>query len=133
MINRDNRDLAFIVALVATGASIYVSNVLGWHVCTLCWLQRVFMYPLVLILGAALWVGAVHTEYAVIPVTTAGLLTSTVHFFTIYLDPTRGCGSFFPCSLDYSLYLGPVPVHPLTLPLGAGVAFGLITLFVLDS
>jgi disulfide bond formation protein DsbB len=42
--------LAWLVALVATFTSLYLSEVRGLQPCILCWYQRIFMYPLALIL-----------------------------------------------------------------------------------
>jgi disulfide bond formation protein DsbB len=45
--------LAFVVAIAATGGSLYFSEVAGYVPCTLCWYQRIAMYPLVPILAVA--------------------------------------------------------------------------------
>jgi len=45
--------LAFIVALLATLGSLYYSEGAGYNPCKLCWLQRIFMYPLVPLLAIA--------------------------------------------------------------------------------
>ncbi|KYH27619.1 disulfide formation protein [Halalkalicoccus paucihalophilus] len=42
-----------LVAAIATAGSLYFSEILGLVPCDLCWYQRVFMYPLVLVLGIA--------------------------------------------------------------------------------
>lgn len=42
---------AFGVALIAMLGSLFLSDALGWIPCTLCWYQRVFMYPLVFVIG----------------------------------------------------------------------------------
>ena len=47
--------LSFCAALVALLGSLTYSDVLGYEPCKLCWIQRIFMYPQVLILGVALW------------------------------------------------------------------------------
>ena len=44
-----------IVSAVATAGSLFYSNVMGFNPCTLCWWQRIFMYPQVLLFGIALW------------------------------------------------------------------------------
>ena len=41
--------LAFIVALTATGGSLFFSQVAGIVPCELCWFQRIFIYPQVII------------------------------------------------------------------------------------
>jgi disulfide bond formation protein DsbB len=42
--------VAFITSVIATSASLYLSNVMGLVPCRLCWYQRILMYPLVLVL-----------------------------------------------------------------------------------
>ncbi len=44
----------WLVATLATAGSLYFSEVAGFAPCTLCWYQRIAMYPLVVILGAAI-------------------------------------------------------------------------------
>ena len=41
--------IAFVAALVATGGSLYFSEVAHFIPCKLCWFQRISMYPLVLL------------------------------------------------------------------------------------
>lgn len=47
--------LSFLVALGAVLGSLFYSEVIGFEACVLCWWQRVFLYPIVPILGIALW------------------------------------------------------------------------------
>ncbi len=47
--------LMFIVALTATLSSLYFSEISGWNPCKYCWIQRIFMYPQVILLAIALW------------------------------------------------------------------------------
>ncbi len=47
--------LALAVATVCTAGSLYLSEVADFTPCNLCWYQRVAMYPLVPLLGLAVW------------------------------------------------------------------------------
>lgn len=47
--------LMIIVALTATLGSLYFSEISGWTPCKYCWIQRIFMYPQVILLVIALW------------------------------------------------------------------------------
>ncbi len=47
--------LAFIVSLVAVAGSLFYSEVVGFEPCVLCWWQRVFLYPLPVLFGVAIW------------------------------------------------------------------------------
>jgi len=46
---------AFLIALIATSGSLFYSQIMGFDPCELCWFQRIFMYPLVVLLGIALF------------------------------------------------------------------------------
>lgn len=47
--------LAWLIAFAASLAVLFIGEVLGQTPCVLCWFQRVFMFPLAIILGLALW------------------------------------------------------------------------------
>lgn len=47
--------LAFGVVFFATVSSLFFSSVAGFVPCALCWWQRIFLYPQVILLGLALW------------------------------------------------------------------------------
>ncbi|MBP9695491.1 MAG: disulfide bond formation protein B, partial [Candidatus Magasanikbacteria bacterium] len=40
---------AFLTALFATVMSLYYSDIVGYEPCKLCWLQRIFIYPQVIL------------------------------------------------------------------------------------
>lgn len=46
---------AWIVAFIASLIILFVGEVLGQLPCLLCWYQRVFMFPLPIILGLGIW------------------------------------------------------------------------------
>lgn len=47
--------VAFVVTLSVSALTLVYSEVFGFPPCGLCWLQRVFLYPQVVLLGIALW------------------------------------------------------------------------------
>ncbi|KIC10979.1 hypothetical protein RA19_09660 [Leisingera sp. ANG-M1] len=47
--------LAWLLALAASLAVLFIGEVLGQTPCVLCWFQRAFMFPLALVLGIAAW------------------------------------------------------------------------------
>lgn len=53
--------LAFVVAAIATGGSLFFSQIAGFVPCELCWFQRICMYPLSIILLLA----AVFDDYRI--------------------------------------------------------------------
>jgi len=48
--------LAFALTLTATLSSLFYSQIAGLPPCSLCWIQRILLFPQVLILGIAWWV-----------------------------------------------------------------------------
>ncbi|HZC29968.1 MAG TPA: disulfide bond formation protein B, partial [Gaiellaceae bacterium] len=48
---------AFVVAALATGGSLFLSEIAGFIPCELCWYQRICMYPLSILTLFAAWHG----------------------------------------------------------------------------
>ena len=120
------RTLAFTVAALAVAGSLFTSTQLGWDTCTLCVWQRVFMYPLPVIVGGAILWGIHWERWLVYPLAGVGSLFSLVHFLLVWRDPTQACGFALPCSFAHPLYVGSVGFRPVFLPLLALIAFLLI-------
>jgi len=55
-VSRYRLELAWIFAALATSGSLYMSEILEWTPCPMCWIQRGFIYPLVIILGIAIYI-----------------------------------------------------------------------------
>ncbi|MFA6039360.1 MAG: disulfide bond formation protein B [Candidatus Peribacteraceae bacterium] len=72
--------LMFIVALIATGGSLFFSEVAGWSPCKLCWFQRIFLYPQALLLAVALWRKDRNVAWYVLFLSEIGLLFSVAHY-----------------------------------------------------
>src|SRR5688572_3500057 len=51
--NRYGLLFAFVVSLAAMLVSLFYSEIAGYEPCTLCWYQRIIMYPQVVLLGIA--------------------------------------------------------------------------------
>lgn len=88
MIDTDARDLsrddlpltaAFLIALTATLGALFIGEVLGQMPCTLCWYQRIAMFPLVPILGLSLWRGDGMARAYALPLALAGLAVAGWH------------------------------------------------------
>jgi disulfide bond formation protein DsbB len=47
--------VAWLIALAASLAVLFIGEVLGQSPCVLCWFQRAFMFPLAIVLGFGLW------------------------------------------------------------------------------
>lgn len=75
---------AFIVAAVATGGSLFYSQVVGFIPCDLCWLQRICMYPLsITLLLLAIW-GDNHAARYIVALPVVGAGISIFHMLVGY-------------------------------------------------
>lgn len=117
--------LGWLVALVATGGSLYFSEVVGFLPCKLCWFQRIFMYPLAIILGIASFRQDRAFAVYALPMTIVGGLIALFHYLEQKVPgigvPQICRGGGVPCDAEYINWLGFV-----TIPLLALVAFGMI-------
>lgn len=75
---------SFIVALVAALGSFFYSQFVGFPPCNLCWFQRIFMYPLVFLLGLALIKKDSGIVDYVLIMSGVGFLLSLYHNYIYY-------------------------------------------------
>ena len=100
--------LAAGVALLATGGSLWYSEVAGFPPCELCWYQRIAMYPLVVVLGVAAFRGSSTGRITGLIIAVLGLGVSAWHNLieTVpRLDP-GGCDPTNPCTIRWVEGLG---------------------------
>lgn len=124
-----NLYFAWIVALVATLGSLFFSEVLEYPPCTLCWYQRLCMYPLVLIF----LVGIIYKDKSVLryatPFVSLGLFFSVYHnliHYEIIPEEASPCVMGIPCSTKFIEWFGFI-----TIPMLSFFAFALITFALL--
>lgn len=70
---------AWVVSLAATLGALFIGEVMGQQPCPLCWHQRVFMFPVPVILGIALLRGDVEIWRYVLPLSVIGGLVAGFH------------------------------------------------------
>ena len=70
---------AFVVAAVATGGSLFFSEVAHFVPCELCWYQRICMYPLSIILLLAALAGDHRVARYLLPLPVVGAGVSVYH------------------------------------------------------
>ena len=47
--------IAWVISVIATLSALFIGEIMGKIPCNLCWYQRIFMFPLPIILGIALY------------------------------------------------------------------------------
>ncbi len=125
--------LAFLIALVATSGSLFYSQIAGFMPCDLCWFQRIFMYPLVVLLGLALIKKDSHIIDYALSLSVIGGLISLYHNYMYYYNNGLNVfcqlgGAQVSCVKRYVFEFGYV-----TIPLMALTAFVLIITFLIFS
>jgi len=114
--------LSFIIALIAVSGSLYFSEILAWNPCKLCWLQRIMMYPLLLIFLIAVIAKARDYRKYVLPLAVLGVPLSIYHYWTQRFGAPPVCSAAAESCASYPfLYFGYI-----TIPIMALTAFLLI-------
>ena len=121
---------AWLVALVASLAALFLGEIVGQTPCNLCWFQRVFMFPLAVVLG----IGCHEDDRSVwryaLPLAVLGGLVAAYHsrLYGCALAPSLPpCGAEASCSRGDMLLAGVVPLPFLSLAAFTGIAVLLIT------
>ena len=113
--------LLFICWLVAAGAtigSLFFSSVMEFAPCVLCWYQRIFLFPLVLLLAVGLFpFDRAAVKYA-LPLAMAGWLTAFYHnllYAGIVPEKIQPCSQGVSCTEEYIKLFGVLHIPMLSL------------------
>ena len=112
---------AWLIAAMATLGALFMSEVMGFAPCVLCWYQRIFMFPLVLILALGLFPFDPKVLRYALPLAAIGLLVAGFHvLLTIGIIPESltPCRQGIPCKTIQIEWFGFV-----TIPLLSFLAF----------
>ncbi|MGB6329862.1 MAG: disulfide oxidoreductase [Halarcobacter sp.] len=108
----------FLISSVATLGSLFFSEVMEFVPCSMCWYQRIFMYPLVLIfLINLLYPDEKIFKYSM-PLVLLGFLFALYHnllMWGIIPESAVPCKQGVPCSTEYFEYLGFINIPFLSL------------------
>lgn len=124
--------IAWLLALIATLGSLTYSDIIGYEPCKLCWLQRIFMYPQVVLLWAA-WRNKLSLmRWYSFTLVIIGLIIAKYHYI-IQVGWLEGgeCGLVgysASCSQRFVLNLGYI-----TIPAMAATIFAAIGILLLVS
>jgi disulfide bond formation protein DsbB len=118
--------LAWATSTIAMFGSLYFSEIRQYEPCTLCWYQRIVMYPFTVLLGIAV----IRKEYFIsiyaMILSLIGVAVSLYHYLlqnvSFLSNNAPACGRI-PCSGKYINWLGFI-----TIPFLALIAFSIIFL-----
>lgn len=108
---------AWLVATMAALGALFMSEIMGFAPCVLCWWQRIFMFPLVLLLALGLFpLDAKVLRYA-LPLAGIGLLVAGFHvLLTLGIIPEdlAPCRQGIPCKTIQVEWFGFVTIPVLS-------------------
>jgi disulfide bond formation protein DsbB len=120
---------AWLIAAVATAGSLFFSYVMGFAPCVLCWYQRIFLFPLVIVLARGLFpLDRAVVRYA-LPLAALGWLVAGYHnlvyagFIPERLQP---CTQGVSCTEEYIELFG-----FLSIPMLSWLGFTALTAILL--
>ncbi|MBM7097629.1 disulfide bond formation protein B [Bacillus sp. H-16] len=120
---------AWAIAFTATLGSLYFSEIRMFIPCELCWIQRIFMYPLAITLAiAAVKKDAKQAVYA-LPLSVIGMLISLYHYLVQKVPAMAQTSDFcgvVPCNYQYINVFGFI-----TIPFLAFIAFAAISVLLI--
>lgn len=113
------REICFLVAGMATSGSLYMSQILDWTPCLLCWYQRILIYPLVILFGLSAFLRKDDVGIYALPFIALGSVISSYHVLIQNFDFLAGSGcevGDIACSSIHMLEFGyiSIPVMALT-------------------
>ena len=117
--------VAWVQALVATLGSLFFSEVMKFKPCVLCWYQRIFMYPLVVIITVGTFRRDKKLYHYVLPLSLTGWFISAYHnllYYKIIPAALVPCVQGVSCTTKFFAWFGFI-----TIPLLSLTAFTIIT------
>jgi disulfide bond formation protein DsbB len=118
---------AFVVAAIATGGSLFLSEVAGYIPCEMCWYQRICMYPLSILTLFLAYHGDHRTARYLLPFPVIGAGVSIYHLLieNHVVSTPAACQIGAGCAVKWINYFG-----YMTIPTLALTAFALLTIFL---
>ena len=104
---------AWLIALAATMAALFIGEVMGMTPCVLCWYQRILMFPLAVILALAAFSSDRRGATYAMPFALGGLLMSLYHSALVsgwVAQSLVPCGTGPSCSQQNLEILGGVQI-----------------------
>lgn len=118
--------LGLVISGGATLGSLALSWGLGLEPCELCWFQRIFMYPLPILIGLGLAWGFSEIRRFVIVLATLGSAVSIYHLVAQWVPGAGACSVDNPCSARIFEFLGFVSIPAMAVVAFAGTIVSML-------
>lgn len=122
---------AWLIATGSTLGALFLGEVMGFAPCVLCWYQRIFMFPLVLVLAVGLFPLDLTVVRYALPLALTGWAIALYHLLLTkgYIPESASpCVQGVPCSQVQVEWFGFV-----TIPLLSLAAFSVISLLLIST
>jgi disulfide bond formation protein DsbB len=109
---------AWMVALLATAGSLFFSYVMEFAPCVLCWYQRIFLFPLVVVLARGLLPFDRRVVRYALPLAIAGWLVAAYHnlvYAGVVPESLQPCAKGVSCTEEYLDLFGILSIPALSL------------------
>jgi disulfide bond formation protein DsbB len=128
--------VAWLIATSSTLGALFFGEVMQLPPCSLCWYQRIFMFPMALVLPFGLFPFDRNVVRSMLPLPAVGLLLAAVHVLLVEgIIPERiaPCRQGVPCSETVIEWFGFVTIPLLSFMAFAAIAVLLILAFLRSS
>jgi len=119
---------AWLVAAASTLGALFFSEIMQLPPCVLCWYQRIFMFPLVLLLPIGLFPFDAKVVRYALPLSVVGSVIAVFHVLLVagvIPESVTPCSRGVPCSETQIEWFGFVSI-----PVLSAFAFALMTLLL---
>ncbi|MDF1576811.1 MAG: disulfide bond formation protein B [Desulfobulbales bacterium] len=108
----------WLIVTASTLGSLFFSSVMGFAPCVLCWYQRIFLFPLVIVLALGLFPFDKNVVKYAMPLAIFGFLTAVYHnllYTGIIPEKIQPCSQGVSCTEDYISLFGFLTIPMLSL------------------
>ena len=127
---------AWLVASTSTLGALFFGEVMNLPTCVLCWYQRIFMFPLVLVLPIGMFPFDRKVVRYALPLASLGWLFAAFHVLLVagvIPEDIRPCTQGVPCSEQVIEWFGFVTIPLLSLVAFSAIIALLVLAYLRDS
>lgn len=114
IIDKHSLQIVLLVSVLATLGSLYLSEVRGFPPCKLCWFQRIFMYPIPILVLSAIYKKTKDVFLYILPLSLIGGLIAGYHYYLqLNPNPYVPCGDIgfsVSCSENFFTHFGYITI-----------------------